>query len=183
MLLKPVYEVVSLLGDLDFVIHYVEPALSFLDSIWGTFSFVVVGFILIYKASRERPMEEKAEAQYEPLPEQETEQLRAENKRLRMEKSQLEGKLKVRDEFGSTGSVLPIIKSTSPRLDLSNTSSTLGLPPLEKPKPTGMMYFVEETQRLQKENKEIKTERDALKKTLEQSGTQKSDGASDEEDE
>jgi uncharacterized protein (DUF3084 family) len=51
VLLKPLWDLVSFLGDVSFIVAYIAPFLNFLDSAWGTLLLVIVGFFLIYRAS------------------------------------------------------------------------------------------------------------------------------------
>lgn len=50
-MLKPLWDLVAFLGDVSFVVGYVEPVLAFLDTAWGTLLLIIVGLALIYRAS------------------------------------------------------------------------------------------------------------------------------------
>jgi regulator of replication initiation timing len=168
---------ISLLGDLDFVLGYVSPLLRFLDSVWGTFSLVLVGFVLIYKASREPSPEDNAETDSE---QQEMERLRSENRQIKIEKSQLEEKLKT--ETDPTKARLLAIRPTSSSPDMSGVdfSNISNVTPSSRSEPTGMMFFIKGYERLREENQKVKAERDALKSKLGQIKTQESNEADNE---
>ncbi|CAN5738427.1 hypothetical protein BH23ACT11_BH23ACT11_18160 [soil metagenome] len=176
VLLKPIYEVISFLGNLNFVIGNMGPVLRFADSVWGTFSLAVVGFFLIYRASQENVPGKSVEAGYKSRSGPEIELLRAENKQLRIEKSRLEENDRLKVGLLAT-------KPTSPTVKMPNVgpSTYLDVKPLETTKPTGLLFFVGETQRLRKENEKVKAERDALKDKVEQVGSQEYDDWSDED--
>jgi regulator of replication initiation timing len=174
VLFKPVYEAITILGDLDFVLGYAQPVLSFLDSVWGTFSLVPAGFLLIYKASREQHSEENTQTGSEK---QRIERLYSENKQLKVENGRLERKLNAESGAPKTdaNSAATTAKLMAAARNRPNTSlSDIDLSKLPDTEPTGQsepkgtMFFIEGYERLRKENEKIKAEKEALENKLRQ---------------
>lgn len=107
--LKPLWDLVSFLGDVSFIVTYIAPIFDLLDTSYGTLLLVGIGLYLIYRASIKQPQNEPmTEAATEPEPDEELDQLRAELREVKEDRDRLQRELYENREprhFGSA--VLP----------------------------------------------------------------------------
>lgn len=54
LVFNPLWEVISFLGDVSFVVVYIAPVLRFLETGWGTMLIALIGLGLIYWASTQQ---------------------------------------------------------------------------------------------------------------------------------